>query len=197
MPYDPFNPEILNNDIVEHIWTISDMQGAVTDYFRYKCDVWKAIVEHIAHAKKCILIDRPAPVAWLRGTGPDIHMHRAYSYRNWGGKPATFIRIELRVGFAEDAEFDPDIEKTSEFRIDVPLELFRNFTKAAFDRWVSQIRTKKESDLLQSDLATLRKLAKRHGLTILFPIQRGPSVEKLSSAPPKKEKKKKSATVRE
>jgi hypothetical protein len=162
---------LFGGTFVTHLRMQASVEENTSSYFRYGSKLFRAIDDHISHAKDCVLIERPGRVV---GTSAHsgVHFKEAYLYcDNWvdkpGGRvavPAKVYSLKIEVDYidpGDDLDYDGDRTKKY-FYIKVPIELELNFTKQGFDAWVAAAKKERDKDVSRNeDLAKLREMVKR------------------------------------
>jgi len=163
MNYEKFKSE---GEVYLAMRTLAEDRDAIRSYFYFRSKVWKAIRDHIAESKDCVLFDKPADyyIAIHRGTGHSISMRDFGVYaKNYDTKPpseSSHFWIEFAVGLIheEDSHMDYPNEREKTVHLNVPTELMMDFTKGKFDAWIAQLRRERDDLRSKADDDTLRRL---------------------------------------
>jgi len=152
----------LDGNIFEHIMKISEMESDKMSYFYWVSPLWRAIQDHIAHAKDCVLIDRDGTIVCHRGGAfAAISLLETHVYRGdyVDGKlvEPTIFGICLEVEYYSD-ETNNVYRKT--YNIIAPQDLELNFTKKKFKAWIAELRGARDKGRKKNDLKELRRLKK-------------------------------------
>ncbi len=181
------DPELLGENIVEHLRKCKEAHRATTSYWR-RSKLWRAIRDYIGDnsKKECALGDKPvfgygrdkkvADVRWYKGTGPSIHLDDVdlcpsihlddVDLCGKGGEVYFSMRIEVEFVADEDEAYwadysrDPGTEK--HFHIIVPIELELEFSKEKFDEWIKAEMKEKKERTKKEEVEKLRELVKKY-----------------------------------
>lgn len=160
--------ELANFDLAGSTRIRQNLDDEIRQYIT-RSEVWKAIVDHIAKAKVCYIIDRLNNyVQEHRGTGAAVNYRDSWIYTGdlREGKKPQFVGIKINVQYydSEDAAFNSEDYRSHDnnYDISVPYELFGNFTKKGFDAWVAELKEKAVKDLPEKEMKQLSALMKRY-----------------------------------
>jgi hypothetical protein len=147
---------------------MQDGERATDWYFRVGSKFVKALEEHLVEskAKDCIVDREGRQIACHRGTGYAISVKKPILHFAMPGE-IEMMSFDLEIGYEpkeDDDEYgsrhDRDIERAE--RIHYPADLELNFTKAKFDLWIQETRTKMRQERARPELRLLEKLLKKH-----------------------------------
>jgi hypothetical protein len=110
-----------------------------------------------------------------RGTGPSCSFRGAEVYRTDKDK-ILIAKFKVSVGFLPDEDdeqpgqfttvysdfYDVSDERDKEFEFVVPTELITNFTQVAFDKWIADLKSKKETSDLAEASKTVADIMERY-----------------------------------
>lgn len=165
---------LLGKNIIEHMGHLSTALDASKSYWSRESKLWRAISNHISgnhiNAKKhgCVIIDKPKQengsprsIRSYRGTGPDISIEEVSCYKN-----DKNIMFRFQVAYCPDGDYYYAEESCNDehqtYWIYVPKELELDFTQEAFDKWVEQLKQKKEAEIQEKELKILKQLMKKY-----------------------------------
>lgn len=153
---------LVDPDITVHMRQMNKMEDSKRKYFHWVCPVWKAVSKHIRDSKDCAFFDREGCMVSHRGTGVAINLNEiALCDFIKGGSWVTFrIQIEYWDEGCEGSWPIQSYYKT--YRIDIPAELFSNFTKKAFNAWIKELKAKKGNKVREEELKQLKRLKKKY-----------------------------------
>jgi hypothetical protein len=126
-------------DIFSKLEQHKKLSEEIEDYFRRECLVWKAIQKYIYYAKpfECVFFNKTGPCMHYSASY-GIHLKKYYYQAAGADDPQNTIRLCFNVDIQR---FDGDEYLHDEYdivdeMIDVPLDLFSDFTQEKFDTWV-------------------------------------------------------------
>jgi hypothetical protein len=154
--------KLIDNNIVSHMATMRDMKDAKSDYFRSVSKLWRAIRDHIADAKDCVLFDLEGTIIAHRGTGASIALNNVHLYRFRD----CFDEMCLTIGVeyfceGEESSYDPDTTSKT-YRVVVPADMELNFTKRKFDAWIKKKKEERDVETEAEERAELKRLTKKY-----------------------------------
>lgn len=161
---------LFGGNIIEHIRKMGNMEMARLDYFYWVSSLWRAIQEHISKANDCVLIKRENKIRWEKMHGPCIYLRRTHSYadswRDIKDKriPAKVFAMVFDVEYIPKSQIDhkwPLETYHKTYDINVPIKLELNFTKKGFNKWITELRDKRNSEEKEQDIAELKRLQAR------------------------------------
>jgi hypothetical protein len=161
--------------LTTHLRMQSSVIENTSGYFRYGSKLFRAIDDHISHAKDCVLIERPGHVV---GTSAHsgVHFQDAHLYadsyvddpKDKGeikrkiAVPAKVYSLEITVDYVEPGEDYDDRRSGRRFFLKVPIDLELNFTQDGFNAWIAETKKKRDAEAGRSEaLGKLRELVKR------------------------------------
>jgi hypothetical protein len=146
---------------------LSEDREEIWRWMYRKAKVWRAIYNHIADSEDVVIVSLPAnhSIVSHRGTGPAIHLREFGVYaKNYDTKPATessAFWLKIDIGFVHNDDdyqygYADEIEKSYNFN--VPTSLMFEFTDAAFNSWISDLRRERDVNRTKKDDEDLKKL---------------------------------------
>jgi len=156
-----FNEEMRYENPIKQMREIANLSEQLGSHFRSKSPLWKAIWDHIAHAKDCVLIDRKSCVSVHRGTGHSINFMDLYACKDYSKLPAVeadFFAIQLYVDYYDEEE---DRDNMVKYTVNAPTELALNFTQKGFKEWIVSVKKERDAERNENDLKELERLVKK------------------------------------
>lgn len=162
--------DALEENIISHMKKMREMEKARHEYFYWASLLWKAIRNHIATARDCILIDRKDEIVIHRGTGPAIGLKETHLYAGeWTVAnndeisqliPSKVFAMIVAVEYIPKEETHKEWPNTyrEEYELQVPIDLELNFTKKAFNEWLANLKVIRDAEQKRHDLAELKRL---------------------------------------
>jgi hypothetical protein len=145
---------LYQSDIIAHMQKMGEMESARRKYFYFCSKLWKAIEKHITYEVDCVLIEREADVV-VHNSGSSVSLKETHLYSGEWTHPekglgvlveATVFSMEIEVTFCpkdEQDRDDPSFYRKS-YYLQPPIELERNFTEKAFDKWIDGLKKERQ-----------------------------------------------------
>jgi len=151
---------LLNSNPIDHMYQLSNDRCKLQDYFYWVSPTWKAIDNHIARAKDCVLINTKGLIIIShRGTGPSISFRDWYTYNRDGGAYGISFEVEYFESEHELNSYDPRTFRKT-YYLSIPFDLELNFTKKKFNTWLAEMKIKRDKETRKADLKELDRLKK-------------------------------------